>query len=307
MADTEAPVAAGWDGRSRGGRFGTAAVAWFIRLGGRDVCYLLLTVPALWFWLTDGPARRAITSYWIRLRGLPPWRARLYALLHFWHFARGLADRMIATVQPQALHFDQLGIEGMLHAMEHPQGCILLSAHIGSFELAARWLANGHGRALQVCMLDAEDPRVREQLRRTLGSRPYGVIELRDPASAALAITAALRRGETCCLLGDRTAGSTDGTRPVRFLNGTIRLPIGPFIAAAVTGALVVPTFCVRRGWRTWRCAADPAWVIDLGPRQGREERLQAVLDRWAERLEFEVRQHPWAWNNYFDPWLTRG
>ena len=295
-----------WRGTSHGGGLGTALVALAARLGGRDMCYFFVLPPALWFWLRDRAARRAIFDYWRRLHpDQGAWRAWLRVPLHFWIFARGLADRMLIAVAPGSVRQKQQGLEN-ISGIQRGRGIILLSAHIGIFELSARWLATqlpADAPRLNLVMLDAEDPRVQAHIDRTMGARPYSVIDLRDPLTASLGIAAALGRGEICCMLGDRTAGSITGTRQVNFLARQARLPVGPFIAASASRALLVPCFCHRVGWSTWLCEADPAWEIDLGPRAGREERLQAVMQRWADRLESLVRRSPYNWNNYFDFW----
>lgn len=291
-----------WRGQSHGGGLGTALVRAVARRGGRDLCYIFLLFPAMWFTVTDHKARRAVVDYWRRQRpDQPRWRAEQRVLFHFWRFACGLADRLLMTV-PGAVTWTTTGLDRMVEAMNHPRGCIILSAHVGSFELSARWLAGlGPIRPGQselprfnLVMLDAEDPRVRAELAKTMGKRPYGVIDLADPTAAALAIASALNRGETCCMLGDRNAGGTAGTLAVPFLGGIARFPTGPFIAAAATGALVVPSFCCRSGWATWHCEADEPWVIDLGPRRQRKELLQQFVARWAARVESQVRRHPW-------------
>ena len=305
--DTDQPRA--WSGRSHGGNaagnLGTALIAAGVRWGGRDLGYLLVAFPAVWLWLRDGRARQANIAYWQRLQ--PQWgrpRCAWRSLRHFWGFARTLADRLLQSLAPASLTFVELNIAAMEDAMRHPRGCILLSAHVGSFELSARWLAQRPtAPPINVVMLDAEDPRVQQQLAKSMGARPYAVIDLRDAWGAALAIAAALGRGETCCMLGDRTAGDPAATCAVEFLGGTAHFPHGPFIAAATTGALIVPTFCCRSGWATWTCEADAPWSIDLGPRQGRRERLQAVVQRWADRLAQQVRRHPGQWNNYYPFW----
>ncbi|MFM2092524.1 MAG: hypothetical protein RLZZ127_3013 [Planctomycetota bacterium] len=287
-----------------------AAVRTFLALGGRDLTYLAVLAPALWFWLRDRPARRAVTAYWRRLRPQEPrWLTALRVPRHLWRFARTLADRLVQAADPAALRC--VG-EGEAHlaaaaaAVRAGRGLIVLSAHLGSFDLGARWLAAAlpaDAPAIRLVMLDDEDPRVRAQLDRTLGGRPWSIIDLRDPVTAALAIASALGRGEICCMLGDRTAGDADGTRAATLLGGGVRLPVGPFVAAAVSGAPVLVAFCCRDGWRTWRCQAVDLWRVELGPRSGREERLQAWIQRWAGTIEDQIRRRPWDWNNYYDFW----
>jgi predicted LPLAT superfamily acyltransferase len=293
-----------WTGRSHGGRWGTAAAWWLIRLGGRDLCYVLVTVPALWFWLFNCRARRALVAYWQRQRpGLSGFSARLYALRHLWEFARTLADRVLITRSPRALTFTTAGLEHLVSGMSRGKGCILLSAHVGSFELAARLLIRERAAMLNLVMLDGEDPRVQAQLRHAMGERPYRVIDLRDPGTAALEIAAALGRDETCCMLGDRVLPGSQAALTAPFLGAGMRFPTGPFLAAAATGATIIPTFCVRRSWATWHCVALAPFTVDLGRRGERQERLSQVITDWAELLEREVRASPWAWNNYFDVW----
>ncbi|GDY12433.1 hypothetical protein LBMAG53_13110 [Planctomycetota bacterium] len=301
-----------WRGRSHGGGFGTALVRQVARWGGRDLCYVFLLFPALWFSVADRRARSAVIDYWRRMRPEQPrWRAALRVPFHFWRFACGLADRLLASV-PRAVIRTTDGFEQMIEAMRHPRGCIILSAHVGSFELSARWMARfGSAQAtasaamprFNLVMMDAEDPRVQAELAKTMGDRPYAVIDLRDPTTAALAVASALNRGETCCMLGDRTAGDASATVAVPFLGGIARFPTGPFIAAAATGAVIVPAFCCRAGWARWHCQADAPWTIDLGPRSQRRERLRHEVARWAARVEAQVRAHPWDWNNYFPFW----
>ncbi len=152
-------------------------------------------------------------------------------------------------------------------------------------------------------MLDGEDPRVQAQLARAMGDRPYGVIDLRDPVAAAWQIAAALQRGETCCMLGDRSAGDQAQTLRVPFLGASAAFPIGPFLAAAATGALIVPTFCLRSGWRTWTCRAYAPLRLPRVARRARPAQLETILRRWARLLEHQVARHPWQWNNYYDFW----
>lgn len=289
-----------WRGRSHGGGLGTALITWVIRLGGRDLCYVILLGPSLWLWLRDRPARRASLDYWRRLGARHPGWA---SLRHFWTFARTLADRVIAVQHPAALRYDQSGMEHLAAGLAHPGGRILLSAHLGSFELAARWVGERTGARLHLVMFDSEDPAVQAQLHRAMGDRPYQVIDLNDAEGAGFAIASALGQGETCCMLGDRAAASQAGNIVVPFLGGQAAFPSGPFIAAAATGAVIVPTFCVRTGWATWRCEADQPFSVDLGPRPERQARLRDYVAAWAARLEARVRRHPYGWNNYYDFW----
>lgn len=293
-----------WSGKSHGGGLGHALVHAFARYGGLRACYALLIPPTIWFFLADAQARRNAVRYWQRVRpSLGRWGALVMAWRHFYSFARNLADRFLAAAAPGSLRFHNRGGERMDAAMRHPQGCILLSAHFGNWELAGRWLTTHPGVRINIVMLLDEAPEVQRELDRAMGEHPFGIIDLRDPFSASLEIAAALRRGETCCMLGDRTAGASSNAIAVPFFGSPARFPTGPFIAAAATGALIVPTFSYKERLDTYCLVADEPWTVRFSSRAARGRELEAAVARWAERLERMVRRHPLQWQNFFDFW----
>ena len=293
-----------WSGRSQGGGFGHRLVYWFARLGGVHLCYFLLIPPTLWYFWRLADRRRVICRYWQRLRpGLGRWGCLFMAARHFWSFARILADRFLVGVSPGSIRWRSLGDQALLAGLAHREGCVLLSAHLGNWELSSRWLEHYPVRALNVVMLMGEDPRIAAELARAMGAAPFAVIDVADPFGASLAIAAALRRGETCCMLGDRTAGTGDHTIAAPLLGGLARFPTGPFIAAAATGAVVMPTYCVKCGWRDYALFADEPWTVRFADRAGRQAELERAVARWARSLERMVRRYPMQWHNFYDFW----
>jgi predicted LPLAT superfamily acyltransferase len=293
-----------WTGRSRGGRLGHALVHGFARVLGRRGCYAMLIPPTTVYFLREDSARRAIMGFWRRLRpGLSREAAAWMAWRHFFAFARILADRFLLAAKPGSITFRNPGAARLDAAMRHPQGCIMLSAHVGAWELAGRWLTVHPDARINIVMLKAEDPAVQAEVERALGSHPFGIIDLRDPFAASLEIAAALRRGETCCMLGDRTAGSAQNAVAVPFLGEPASFPTGPFIAAAATGAVIVPTFALKEGPGSYVLDADEPWTLAFSSRAARARELEAAVARWAQRLERVVRAHPLQWQNFFDFW----
>ncbi len=293
-----------WSGRSHGGSLGHSAVHLVARLGGPTLCYLFVLVPTIVLFLRLHERRRICMDYWQRLRpDLGRWGCAFMAFRQFWSFARMLADRFLVSAAPHALTHRSLGYDTLKAGATHPQGCVMLSAHLGNWELSGRFLDRYQLGTTYLVMLQNEDPAVAEQVRAALGAKGLGVIDLKDPFAASLEIAAALRRGETCCMLGDRTVGSDDGTVSVPFCGGHARFPIGPFIAAAVTGAVVVPTFCLKVGWTSYATFAPTIWPLSLGKRRERQQHLTAAVARWARLVEAVVRRYPLQWHNFYAFW----
>ena len=293
-----------WSGRSHGGSLGHRAVHLVARLGGPTLCYLFVLVPAVVLFVRLHQRRRICMAYWHRLRpSLGRWGCTFMALRQFWSFARLLADRFLITAAPGRLTHRSLGYDTLKRGATHPQGCVMLSAHIGNWELSGRFLDNYRLGPTHLVMLQAEDPAVAAQVRTALDAQHLGIIDLQDPFAASLEIAAALRRGETCCMLGDRTIGSNAGTVSVPFCGGRARFPVGPFIAANITGAVVVPTFCLKVGWTRYATFAAGIWPLTLGSRRERQQHLAAAVARWARLLEAVVRRYPLQWHNFYAFW----
>ena len=298
----------GWDGRSQGGELGH----WLARLVATytnlRIAYMVCFGVAVYFFVKDHRARRTTMRYWQRLEPQATrWRWWWQTLRHFCSFARILGDRMLYVQRHDAFQWHSHRNDRMLAAMRHPQGCVLLGAHVGNWELSQRFLDAHRPGTVNVVMLDGEDPRVRAQLARAAsGDRPFNIIDLRDPLGAGLSISAALRRGETCAMLGDRTAGKDLNTVRVPFLGGMADFPVGPFVAAATSGALIVPTFCLKIGWNRYLTFADEPWQISFSNRANRRAELEAAVRRWARRLEQVVRRFPHQWHNFYDFWAER-
>jgi predicted LPLAT superfamily acyltransferase len=291
-----------WQGRSRGGRIGHAIIAGIAR-GGPGLLYPFVVFPAGYFFCRDALARRAILDYWrLVLPRAGRWQRLCRALRHFHHFACMLSDRFLVAFNPELFPCRHLGARSMLEAMADPRGCILLSAHFGNWELSGRWLSRYADVVINIVMLQAEDPAVREKIEEMMGEHPFHIIDLADPYAAGVAIAAALSRGETCCMLGDRTAGSQEASNRLPFLGREARFPTGPFLAALVTGAPVVPTFAVKRG-AGYDMIAWPAIRVQAARRRDRQQAIRRAQQTFVRYLSYQVRRDPYQWHNFFDFW----
>jgi KDO2-lipid IV(A) lauroyltransferase len=195
--------------------------------------------------------------------------------------------RLVAEVTGQA-HLDQARAAG--------RGVVLLTAHLGNWDLGGRLLVGRLGCPTHV-VLSAEEDRALEDFLRpaTPGLR---FVARRHPTST-LGLVAALRRAEAVALQGDRPSGGR-GDLPVPFFGEPAAFPLGPFLLARAAGAPVVPAFCVMRPDRRYRIGIEPAiWVAP-----GQEAR---ALARAVGALERAVAAYPTQWFNFFDVWSPAG
>jgi predicted LPLAT superfamily acyltransferase len=311
MADSTVPAtgsSAGqhWSGRSRGGAWLFKSCVSLLPLVGARGAWLISFAIAAGFSLAGGRGQFGMITYWRRLR--PRAGSVLLAILAFRQFAsfgRILCDRLLVFLRPDDFTIELSGVQRLRSMRESGHGCILLSAHLGNWELTSFWLhelASAVGTVHVVMVRDDF-----EAVQRFTDDRMRGghtkVIDPRDGLGASLAINAALSAGDIVCMLGDRVFGEQPAME-VSFLGGMARFPVGPFHAAALTGAPILVGFLLKTGLRSYLVHVDHPWPITLPARRAdRPAALRSAVQRWARRLELQVRRYPQQWHNFYDFW----
>jgi KDO2-lipid IV(A) lauroyltransferase len=213
----------------------------------------------------------------------------------FRHFAICFAD-LISTnrreSRPERLLAGLEGDEHLLAALAEGSGLVLVTAHLGNWELGGRLIASRLRRPTHVVVAAEADPGVERFLRG--GDSPIRFVRRGDPR-AMVPLVGALRRGEVVALQGDRALG-TRGDVMVDFFGAPAAFPLGPFVLARAAGVPLLPAFCLLgRDLRYTVVIAEPMRVA-----AGEETE---ALGRWARILETAVRRAPEQWFNFYDVW----
>jgi len=184
------------------------------------------------------------------------------------------------------------GAEHLDAAFAAGRGAILLTAHLGNWELAGRLLVRRGDRPIHVVLSREEDAGIERYLR--LGGARLRFVTRRQ-ATSTLGLLAALRRDEIVAMQGDRPTGER-GDVVLPFFGDPAAFPIGPFVLARAAGAPVVPAFCSMTADARYQIVVEPLiWV-----KPGEEV---AALATMVGSLERAVRAHPTQWFNFFDVW----
>jgi KDO2-lipid IV(A) lauroyltransferase len=213
----------------------------------------------------------------------------------FRHFAICFADLVSTNRSRRRPDRMVAGIEGDEHLQAVAAsggGLVLLTAHLGNWELGGRLLAARLRRPTHVVVAAEADPGVERFLRG--GDSPVRFVRPGAPAGM-LGLVSALRRGELVALQGDRALG-TRGDTPVDFFGAPAPFPRGPFVLARAAGVPVVPAFCLLDARRRYTVVmAEPIRVDATGD--------EMALARWVGVLEAMVRRVPEQWFNFYDVW----
>jgi len=292
----------GWRRRPEAGTLlGIRFLEWVALILGRRVLHLALGPVTLYFLLLRPTERRASRAFLARVTGRPASTAKV--MRHFLTFARVTADRIYFLTGrddrvPVRLH----GADVLRRLVGEGRGGIFLAGHLGSFE-AARAVGVQHPGVIMRIVLD-----------RSVGRRLMGRLEAVNPGFAravidteqsapglGLEIAGALGRGEWVGFLADRHRPG-DRITSCDFLGAPAKFPLGPFMIAAAFRVPVVFVFPVYANGH-YEIHFETLSESFSVPRQGRQARLGAVAQHFADRLAEHARRAPYNWFNFYDFW----
>jgi len=261
-----------------------------------------LLYPITAFYLVSAPPaqRRAARRYLARALGRPAHARDLFRL--YFAFAATMLDRVfLLTGRTGEYEVTVEGLDRMKAFAEIGQGCILLGAHIGSFD--ALWALAGADAPVEVrILMHRDNARKANTLFDALDpARTAAIIPLGQP-DAMLRAKECLDGGGVLGLLGDR-APRGERMLAVPFLGAAAPLPAGPMQLAAVLGAPVLLCFGLWLGPRRYQLRFEPFADRIALDRGAREEAVAAWLARYGARLEQVCRAHPYNWFNFYDFW----
>lgn len=170
------------------------------------------------------------------------------------------------------------------------RGVILLTAHIGSYELGLASIMQAEKAVHVVFKRDAYADW--EYLRSRMHQR-LGVTEapIDDGWKTWLGLKTALENDEAVVMQADR---AWPGQRHIDLpaLGGTLRLPVGPVKLAELTQCPIVPVFCVREPGDKYRIKL----FSPIYPNFGANDVVREVMQEVASAMQKMIQSYPTQW-----------
>lgn len=256
----------------------------------------LLLLFTAFFWITLRKIRAAVASNLEAVLGPCGWwerQARIYRTLRT--FAWCLTERYERLTTERAFSVAAEGQESWRDLVASGQGAILVTAHLGSWEVGSMFPADQEGRRVHVVREAETDPRAQEFIEKLIRGRSgelYTTHFAEDP-QIGMDLLDALRRGEIVALQGDRPR-SGGRTQEVSLFGRPYPLPVGTVALARAAGVPLVPVFVFREGRRNYRCMLRPP--IHVAQSGDRQRDLESALGRFTADLEEAIRREPHQW-----------
>lgn len=217
----------------------------------------------------------------------------------FVDYARCLAESLAAD-RPEAAgtRLDVAGGEHLERALANGRGAVIVTAHVGPWDAAARLLRRAVDADVIVAMVGEPDAAARSLHDAVRAKSGVRVVHVGAHPLDALPLLRHLREGGVVAFQLDR--GAPNGrVLEVELFGRGFELPEGPFRLAALAGAPIVPLFARRRGFFDY--AIEISAPLELPARAGHAALVEAA-SRAARSMEAFIRSAPTQWFQFQTP-----
>ncbi len=209
-------------------------------------------------------------------------------LLNFPKINRGNIDRAVSVI----------GLEKLDRALESGRGAILVTGHIGNWELLALAIKlKGYKGAVIARRIYFD--RYDKFLNALRGFHALDVIYRDDSPKKILRV---LKDNGIIGILADQDVDSVDGVF-VDFFGMPAYTPSSPVAMASASGARILPCCIIREGDAHKLFIDDPLELDDTGDRQSD---LVSNTKKWSNRIESYIQRNPDQWVWMHKRWKTK-
>ena len=285
-------------------RFAVRGVYWrqYLDFGITNVPFYLRPVMiffwTIFFFFFAAPARRAILSNLrVVLPGSNPLLNLARAWLTLYNFAWTIADAADHKLAKTEFAYELEGTP-FLEELAAAHGAILLTAHMGNYDLGAALFAERFQRNIRMVRAPEADVETAKHLNESLERAGAGAVKVSyNTTSMALPfeLLNAIRAGDIVSIQGDRAVGHVS-QRPARLFGEEVLLPDGPFMLAFVAQAPIYPLFIVRTKFHHYKIIARAPLHCRRDER-GREVVIEEAMREWCGVLENVIAGN---WSQWF-------
>ncbi|MCH9648310.1 MAG: lysophospholipid acyltransferase family protein [Deltaproteobacteria bacterium] len=256
------------------------------------------------FFLVLRRIRRAIASNLEAALGPCSWwqrQVRIYRSM--WNFAWCLTESYEQKTTDRPLTVTVEGDEGLEDLHRDGQGFVLVTAHVGHWEVGALRSPRYKGWQVHVVREEEMDPKAQEFVLKLYENRGDDRVKMYfSPHATNVGVTllAALRRGEIVALQGDRPP-SGGRTVTAELFGRPIELPVGPVSLGRAAEVPLVPSFVFRAGRSRSRVVFRPP--IQVAHTKNRQEDLQEAVQKVVAEVEAAILEAPYQWFCFRELW----
>lgn len=285
-----------WEGRSKGTVLGYKIFIFFIKNIGVRFAYFILYFVAFYYLLFSRKGSKASYYYFRKRKGYSAFKSIVSAYKNNFVFGQTIIDKVaISSGLRDKFTYEFDGIEKLRELLKRGEGGVLISAHVGNFEIAEFFFREVDLNArINIVTTDSERNEIKEYLESVMGKPNVDFIFIKEDLSHIFEINEALSNNELICFTGDRYF---DNTRylTASLLNKEAKFPAGPFLLASRLKVPVAFVYVMKESSKHYHLYTRMATA--------KKRDAQDLLNNYIKSIERILERYPLQWFNYFDFW----
>lgn len=289
-------MAAEWKGKSRGTVLGYKIFVFCMKHLGLRSAYFVLYFVAAYFCFFASDSTKAIYYYFNKRLKYSRFKSMLSIYKGYYVFGQTILDKVaISSGLKNRFTYDFDGVELINDTLKQKKGGILISAHLGNFEISEHFFGELEENAsISLLTTDVEHTAIKNYLESVTKKSNINLIIIKEDLSHIFEINAALARNEIVCITGDRyIKGSKYLTQEL--LGQVAKFPAGPFLLASRLKVPVLFVYVMKETSKHYHLYARQAKYTHRD--------AQELLEEYTKSLEWMLKKYPLQWFNYFDFW----
>ncbi len=286
-----------WDGKSKGTLLGYKIFVFSIKKLGIRAAYGLLIFVAFYYFIFYPKSFRDIFYYLHKRQGFSYVKSIFMVYGSYFTFGKVLIDKTaISAGMREKFTYEFDGIETLKELLHEKKGGILISAHVGNFEVAEKFFADiDMDFQIHLVTTDQEHSVIKKYMEGISGKPKMKFIFVKEDMSHIFEINNALAANGLICFTGDRYFEGSK-TMSEKFLGREATFPAGPFLIASRLKVPVAYVYVMKEKKLHYHLYARRSETIKHRDAQG-------LLHSYVQSVEKMVKKYPLQWFNYFDFW----
>ena len=280
-----------WSGRTKGFVLGYQIFILFIKNFGVRTTYFLLHLVVPFYFIFLIKARKNLS---LTFKSIPSFnQSKILSIIYmnFLNLGKTLIDNFaILTKWSSRYTCTQDGGEYLVDLINSSKSAILISGHIGSWNIAGEFLKKQDG-VVNVVMFDGEAKKIKRLVKKNIGESNYKIIAIKDDLSHLFKIKTAIDNRELICIHSDRNLEGAK-TITVEIFNKKVQLPLGPFVIASKFNIPYSFVFSIKESMYQYHFSATKP-QMSINP--------QTIANEFAAVLSEKLSNYPEQWFNYFN------
>ncbi len=288
-----------WQGKSNATPLGYRIFVSILKTFGVLPAYTLLRVVSFYYFITSYKSSKEIFSLYHHKLGFSKASSLLKVYRNYYMFGQSLIDRVVVMADiSNKFTFNFDGEENLREMVAQKNGGILLSAHIGNWEIAGHLLKRLNTK-INIVLYDEEHEKIKQYLDSVQGEKTMRVITIKKSLTHIYEINDALKNNELVCMHADRFL---DGNKTIteNFLGSEAKFPMGPFLLAAQFKVPVSLTFAMKESASHYHFSATRPKQYNLS---SKEIFMKELLKDFVAKMDEKVKRYPEQWYNYYNFW----